>query len=206
LPRIKVCGVTIPEQAVQIAGLGVWAIGCILVPGSSRYISPARAREIVQVLPPHVLKVGVFRDEDSTHLDRLRSWCGFDLVQLHGKESPAYCRTLGKGLIKVFGVREGVGEIPYGDYSDVVDYFLFDSVRKGTSGGTGVSFPWERLPALATLGRPVIIAGGLNETNIQTCHNMLAPFAFDLNSGVEISPGNKEIGKVERILRLLSHE
>ncbi len=201
--RIKVCGITMSEQAVKLADLGVWAIGCIMVPGSPRYVSPALARKILMLLPPHILKVGVFQNEDPAYIIRVRKWCGFDLVQLHGNESPEYCRRLGRGLIKAFGIEKHFAELSLSGYKDVVDYFLFDTKKKGKSGGTGTCFPWEILPSLNTMDHPVIVAGGLNEKNIVKCQSMFSPFAFDLNSGVEVSPGHKDVGKVEKILHLL---
>lgn len=207
MPVVKVCGITGKDDAVSIARLGVWALGFVFVPESPRYVNPERVREIVASLGGRVLTVGVFQDTPLGEIQRIRSFCKLDLVQLHGEEDPSFCERLGGGVIKAFGVGEGA--LPEGveEYIPWVSYVLFDTAYRGKKGGTGVPFPWQLVaPFVTRLPRPVIISGGLTVENVPRLLQVMRPFALDVNSGVEKAPGKKDVERVRELLAIVQRK
>lgn len=204
MPVVKVCGITEEEDAFALASLGVWALGFIFVPESPRFVDPGRVRNTVRHLRGRTLTVGVFQNAGLAEVQRIRDFCQLDLVQLHGEEDPAFCERLGGGIIKSFGVGEGFSLQVVEDYIFRVSYVLFDTLREGKKGGTGTPFPWENIvPFLEKSACPVIVAGGLTVENIPLLLQVFSPFALDVNSGVEIAPGKKDIRRVEKLLAIL---
>ncbi|MDI3542754.1 MAG: phosphoribosylanthranilate isomerase [Candidatus Atribacteria bacterium] len=195
MPKVKVCGIKEKSDALLLSELPLWALGFILVEDSPRFIPPDKAKEIVRFLPSWIIKVGVFQNQSVEEVEKLRDFCDFDLVQLHGKESPAFCEKLGKGVIKTFSVGEDFDVAMVEEYLPVVDFLLFDSKK----GGSGLTFPWKKIKGI-NFPKPIIIGGGLREENVWQCLSLLRPFALDLNSGVEVYPGKKDGVKVKRIL------
>ena len=207
--RIKVCGMTDLKEAEGAVRAGVDALGFIFVKQSPRYIEPDKAREIVRSLPPFVDAVGVFVDEEASEVNEIVRYCGLTFAQLHGTESPRYCEEITCRVVKAFrvGAREVESETePYYDpYYGVVSGFLLDTYRKGVAGGTGECFDWQLLADNRPPG-PVVLAGGLTPENVAAAIQDVAPFAVDVNSGVESAPGRKDIGRlvqfVEEVRRL----
>lgn len=197
---VKVCGIQTEEDAQSLAQMGVWALGFILVEGSPRQVTPEKARCLVEKIRGKVLTVGVFRDMDWREVTQIVHFCGFDLVQLHGAESPSFCARFPGRVIKAFGVDEGFEENLVEAYRGVARYFLFDAVKGSQSGGTGTSFPWMRIQGLVKGEVPVIVAGGLGEENLAQLLSLFRPFGVDLNSKVEERPGKKDLAKIQRIL------
>ncbi len=196
--RIKVCGITDREQALAIAALGVDALGFIFVAASPRCVAAAQVRDIVAALPPFVSTVGVFMGHDPGLVNEIAHSCGLSMVQLHGKESPEYCRAMQLPVLKAFRVGpEALPELaPYGR---VAKGFLLDTYRPGQAGGTGATFDWELVGRLALPG-PLLLAGGLTPDNVGPAIRRLRPWAVDVNSGVELSPGRKDLALVERLI------
>lgn len=193
--RVKVCGIKEKSDVLLLSEFPLWALGFILVEDSPRFIPPEKTKEIISSLPSRIMKVGVFQNQSAEEVKKLRAFCGFDLIQLHGGEDPAFCENLGRGIIKAFSVGEEFDTREVEEYLPVVDFLLFDGKR----GGSGMTFPWEKIKGV-DFPRPVIIGGGLREENILQCISLLHPFAVDLNSGVEIYPGKKDPEKVRKIL------
>lgn len=207
MPVVKVCGITERDDAVALAHLGVWALGFIFVPESPRYVNPEKVREIVAYLGGNVLTVGVFQNTPLSEVRRIRDFCGLDLVQLHGDEDPSFCERLGRGVIKAFGVGEGVFPEGIEEYLPWVSYVLLDTVHQGKRGGTGIQFPWQlAAPLVARLPRPVIVAGGLTVENVPRLLRVMRPFALDVNSGVERAPGKKDVEKVKEFLAIVQRK
>lgn len=200
---VKVCGIQTEEDARNLAQMGVWALGFILVEGSPRRVSPDEARHLVEKIAGKVLTVGVFRDMDWREVTQIVRFCGFDLVQLHGAESPSFCAHFPGRVIKAFGVDEGFEEHLVEPYRGVARYFLFDAVKGNQSGGTGTSFPWRKIQKLVEGEVPVIVAGGLGEENLAQLLSLFHPFGIDLNSKVEEKPGKKDLVTIQRILAWL---
>jgi phosphoribosylanthranilate isomerase len=193
--RIKVCGMREVAEVAAVVEAGVDAIGMIFVEQSPRYVAPERAREIVASLPPFVDAVGVFLDQDVATVNEIVRSCGLTKVQLHGAESPAYCAEINCRVIKVFRVRPTLSTEDLAPYAGVVSGFLFDTFHEKIAGGTGDTFDWHLLEKLSP-PRPIILAGGLTPENVGEAIRQAHPFAVDLNSGVEISPGRKDLAKV----------
>jgi len=197
--RIKVCGVTDPGQAVQIAGLGVHAVGLVFAK-SPRRVDFETGRRIVAVLPPMIQAVGVFVNEAPDRIREAVAYCGLDLVQLHGEEPPEMCRSLGPRVMKAWRIRELAdvdGLLPYQDW---VRGFLLDAWSPGVHGGTGETFDWSiAVEAKRRLSRPIILAGGLNPANVREAVARVAPWGVDVSSGVEVCPGVKDLWAVKQL-------
>ena len=194
--RVKICGITNLEDALLAADLGAQALGFIFYSKSPRSIKPEAARDIISSLPPLVLSIGVFVDEEAGVVREVAQTVGLDWVQLHGKESPDYCRTLGRRVIKGFRVQDESSLAVLPDYRDAVQALLLDTYRPGTPGGTGETFDWE----LARRGQdygPVILAGGLTAANVGQAIAIAQPAAVDVASGVEAAPGRKDPERLE---------
>jgi len=210
--RVKICGITNLEQGEAIAHLGATALGFILVPNSPRYIAPEQLVTIIPYLPATVESIGVFVDTDIAEVVQIVAKTGLKAVQIHGQESPSYCQELRHQLskdlsrveiIKALRIRNREDLENIANYETVVDTFLLDAYHPQLLGGTGHTLDWSML-ADFTPRRPWFLAGGLNPENISIALRNLKPDGIDLSSGVEISPGNKDLSKVEKLFTQLS--
>ena len=195
--RIKICGITNLEDALLAAGLGADALGFIFYPQSPRKVAPDMARAIIAQLPPFVTTVGVFVDEDAATVRDLAARVGLDWLQLHGQESPEYCRSLGRRVIKGFRIRDEKSLEDLAAYRGAAQALLLDTYKQGQTGGTGETFDW-RLAKEARQFGPIILAGGLNPDNVARAIEMAQPQAVDVGSGVETAPGKKDPEKLKR--------
>jgi phosphoribosylanthranilate isomerase len=197
---VKICGITREADAELAAGLGANALGFIFWPGSPRYISVEKAKVIVTNVPPHVLKVGVFVDEPIEEVARIVNDVGLDVAQLHGHESPEYCRQVGRTVIKAVGMTDN-GSVTVGDFDpDVV--LLVDAHDPARFGGTGRTVNWDVAREIAATRR-TILAGGLNATNIKLAVRSVRPFGVDVSSGVESAPGVKDPHRLRTLFEAL---
>ncbi len=195
--RVKVCGITNLDDALAAVQAGADALGFIFAP-SPRRVTPQTARRIIAALPPLVQTVGVFVNQSLERVRRLRSWCGLHWVQLHGDESPDYARRLGRGVIKTLAV----GRTPPQDWERFAGTaLLLDTWTPQARGGSGQSFDW-RLAAPLARCRPVILAGGLDPDNLPRAVAAVRPYAVDVCSGVEQSPGRKDHAKLREFIAL----
>jgi len=188
--RVKVCGITNYEDACLCVGLGADALGFIFAE-SPRRISQEKARSIIRMLPPFIKVVGVFVNENIATIRETIKFCGLDLVQLHGQESPGECLELMPYSIKAFRLKEksSLENIPL--YAKKVRAILFDTYSKGKMGGTGKTFDWSLAIEGSRAGMPVILSGGLAPFNVKEAFTAVRPYALDVNSGVEEYPGKK---------------
>jgi phosphoribosylanthranilate isomerase len=193
--RIKICGITNLEDALLAAALGAQALGFIFHPPSPRKVPPEAAREIIRQLPPLVLSVGVFVDEEAATVKDLAARLGLDWVQLHGAESPEYCRSLGRRVIKGFRIRDEDSLQVLPAYQGAVQAFLLDTYKPGQTGGTGETFDWHLARQARQYG-PVVLAGGLTPENVAQAIEVAQPQAVDVASGVEAAPGKKDPEKL----------
>lgn len=189
------CGTTRREDAHAAIAFGVDALGFIFVRKSPRYIEPDNAAGIIAELPPFVARVGVFVDCDIEQVKAAVIAAGLTQVQLHGNESPDYCREMKSwnrslGICKAFLIGENPRFYDFGAYQAHIDCVLFDTYVKGMDGGTGRVFDWTGISHLR-IDKPVILAGGLNPDNVSEAIKTAAPYAIDINSGVEDQPGIK---------------
>ncbi len=192
--RIKICGITRPEDALTAATLGADAIGLIFYHDSPRLVTIEQAQAIVAALPPFVNAVGVFVDAGNDEIRTICEQVPLDLIQFHGDETPDQCRGPGVPYIKVIRVREGLDITGYaGRYPDARG-FLLDTYQEGIPGGTGNRFDWSFVPA--DLKRPIILAGGLTVDNVAGAIDTLRPYGVDVSGGVEASSGIKDPDKM----------
>ncbi len=202
--KVKICGITNINDAKKAVELGAWAVGFIFVPDTPRYITPEKAKNIIQILPDNVLKFGVFMDSSTNDVINIAKYTGLSTIQLHGKESVEYCKQIKENnkfsLVKVFRVKDNQNVEQISLYKDVADFILLDSYTKGQVGGTGKTFNWELALESKKFGLPIILAGGLNPNNINNAYNQVKPYAFDVSSGVEKTKGLKDHNKLESIL------
>lgn len=195
--RIKICGITNIEDAIFVAEAGADALGFVFVQSSPRYITPAEAAKIIKKLPPYVTAVGVFADAPWEEAALAADQAGVQVLQLHGDESPDYCRLFQYKVVKAFRMKGP--EVLNNLYKYEVDAFLLDTYVKGIKGGTGLTFQWEWVEPARDYGR-FIIAGGLTPQNVGEVVARLRPYGVDVASGVEKQPGVKNHQLVTRFI------
>ncbi len=202
--KVKVCGITTREDALAAVGEGADALGFNFYPPSPRCIDPESARAIISLLPPFVVTVGLFVNvPDPREVEKIARAASVAALQLHGDETPEYCADLsGWPLIKALHV--GPGSIPEGFERYPVSAFLLDTLDENLFGGTGRTFDWG-IAAQIHRVRPVILAGGLKPQNVAQAIRTVRPYAVDVCSGVERSPGKKDPAKLHAFMREVSH-
>lgn len=189
--KVKVCGITNYQDAMMAVELGVDALGFNFYPRSPRYIEPEEARSIIRKLPPFVVPVGIFANEPTPdelmrRANLARVWC----IQLHGDESPEFCRQLSRWpVIKAFRIGPEFDPSLLDAYQ--VSAFLLDAYQEGELGGTGKAIDWDLALRIKRYGR-IILAGGLNSSNVAAAIRKVRPYAVDVCSGVEREPGKKD--------------
>lgn len=206
-PRIKICGTTRKEDALFAAGAGADALGFIFYHKSPRCVALGTAKTIISSLPLFIDRVGVFVNAPKNKIIEAAS-IGLSAIQLHGNESPDYCRELKErllccSLIKAFRVGSGSCAADFSSYNSVVDGFLLDTYVKGARGGTGEVFDWSVIETLH-LQRPILLAGGLDPDNIEQAIRATGSYCYDVNSGVESGPGIKDHGKIEQLMSVVN--
>ena len=200
--QIKICGITNTEDALCAASNGAVAVGFIFYAPSLRYIQPQKARVIIDDLPRDLVKIGVFVNETAEEVARIFDYCNLDMIQLHGDESPDYCRHFpASHIIKAMELRNEE-DVRIAALYDVAA-ILVDSRHAGLYGGTGKTSNWDLAKRIA---RPLILSGGLNESNVSEALHKVKPAALDINSGVESAPGKKDPAKIARIMRIIKDE
>ena len=207
--RVKICGITQIKQGQEIAVLGANSIGFICVERSSRYITPDKIKAIAEVLPAQTDKVGVFADHSLAEITRVVDEANLTSVQLHGKESPDFCDRLRSEIapdieiIKAFRIKTADSLKETAQYSSCVDTLLLDAYHPQMLGGTGETIDWQDLkdfkPSL-----PWMLAGGLTPDNVAEALTRLQPDGIDLSSGVERSPGDKDLNKVAQLFEAIA--
>lgn len=197
--EIKICGITNPGNALFAAACGVDALGFIFYAKSPRFIPPEKAQEIIAALPREVIKIGVFVNHDYEEIERIRACCSLDMIQLHGDESPEFCRRFPPSIvIRAFSPRTEEDLLMLENYPPTA-VMLVDARAPGLYGGTGLKSDWN-LARLVMKTHPLILAGGLDMTNIGEAIEYVSPGAVDINSGVELAPGKKDHEKIRAII------
>ena len=199
--KIKVCGITSIEEALALYKEGVNYIGFIFYPASKRYVlNSLTLEQIKSIQMPGVLKVGVFVNEPMDEVISTATAAGLDMVQLHGDETPNYCKEMANHypVIKAFRVSE-TDDVAYkiSEFMEEVDYLLFDTASS-VYGGSGISFDWTKL-ANATKQKPYFLSGGIGPNDISKITSFVKSdeagncFAVDVNSKFETASGQKNI-------------
>ena len=193
---IKICGITNLEDALYAVEAGANALGFNFYGPSVRYIEPQKARLIVNELPPNVMSVGVFVNEDSPSAVRaIAREVGLNGVQLHGDESPEYCEQLNDFyVIKALAVGK---EFEVANVSEFkVPAIMLDASHKKLRGGTGETIDWTIARKVNEGGVQLFLAGGLSPENIRDAIVTVRPYAVDACSGLEKEPGIKDLERV----------
>ena len=192
--KVKICGLTNLADAEAAAAAGADLLGFIFAGDSPRRLSVAAAAAIARLLPAHVLKVGVFVNPSADLVWQALNQCGLGLLQFHGEEAPAFCTQFGVMSMKAFRVRDKQSLVALKDYP--TDAWMLDTYGEKQAGGTGQTFNWDLAVAAKEFGKPIFLAGGLTPANVGDAVRRVNPFAVDVSSGVEISPGQKDHAKV----------
>jgi phosphoribosylanthranilate isomerase len=197
MTKVKICGITNLDDALAAVEFGADALGFNFVPNTPRYIEPPQAAEISAQLPPFVTIVGVFVDAAIEDIKLIAAQCKLDVLQLHGKEPPDFCRQFNRRVIKAFRIKHQDSLTVLPRYT--VSAYLLDTYVKGAMGGTGVTFDWK-LAADAKRYGLVLLAGGLNPENVASAIQAVHPYGVDVSSGVEAEPGKKDHGKLKHFI------
>ena len=196
---VKICGVTNLPDALAAVEAGAGALGFNFYARSPRYVEPAAARRIIAHLPPGVLTVGVFVNEDEpAHVAHRAAAAGVAAVQLHGDESPTYCAALTLPVIKA--LRVGPDFVPEQAMHYGAHAILLDAHSPQAFGGTGRVFDWSHARRTRELVPRLFLAGGLTPENVGAAIAAVEPFAVDVCSGIEAAPGRKDLDKLRAFL------
>ena len=192
--RIKICGLTRPEDAMAAVAAGADALGVVFAP-SPRQVSVEQAARVLADVPPPVARVGVFVDAEPGFVQRAVEACGLTAVQFSGHESPQACDDVSVSVIKALGVGTGFGLDDAKPFRGHAAALLLDTLVAGKAGGTSQVFDWQAIGGLPEWAS-FFVAGGLRPDNVGACIRALWPFAVDVSSGVESSPGIKDHDKI----------
>ena len=195
--KVKVCGMTSLKDAMAAVEEGADAIGFIFYKKSPRSVTMKLVREIVLELPPFIDTVGVFVDETAEQINKIADYCNLDIIQLHGDESPIFCKKIRRKVIKAFRIKDMQSVKKLSSFQ--VSGFLLDTFSENLHGGTGKVFDWNLALPAKKFG-PVIMAGGLTPNNVQQAVRQIRPYGVDVCSGVESEPGIKDHKKVRAFL------
>ena len=199
MTKVKICGFTEAENARQAAIAGVDAIGLVFYDKSPRNVDILRAQEIIEALPPFVNRVGLFVNANPSFVDEVLCEVPLDTLQFHGDESLLDCSQYQMPFIKSLRVKPETNVLQVADEFSSASAILLDSFNPLAYGGTGEAFDWSL--ACVDISLPIILAGGLNETNVSAAISQVKPYAVDASSGVESAPGVKDIDKIVAFIR-----
>ncbi len=192
--RIKICGITRPEDGLTVAKAGADAIGLVFYPKSPRAVTIEQAQAICAVLPPFITVVALFVDAEHFEVKDVLAAVPVDLLQFHGSETPAQCQAFNRPYIKAIRMKDDADLADAASQYAVAKGLLVDTFNPDEAGGTGEVFDWDRVPD--GLDTPIILAGGLEPANVAAAIKQVNPYAVDVSSGVEMSKGIKDAEKI----------
>lgn len=195
--RIKICGITRPEDARTAVELGADALGLVFYAPSPRCVSVEQAWEIARVVPPFVTLVGLFVNETKLTVRRVMEAVPIQLLQFHGDEEESFCRSFHAPYIKAARVRPGLDLVKYAESYPSAQGLLLDAYVEGYGGG-GKAFDWSLIPPRLPL--PLILSGGLDAGNVAEAVHAVRPWAVDVSSGVESARGIKDVQKITEFI------
>lgn len=194
--RIKICGITELADALQIADLGGDAIGLNFHPNSPRAVELATAVRIRQAMPPFMTVVALLMDEETDWIEQVVEEVKPDCLQFHGQESADFCAQWSRPYIKAIPMASVTDAKAYAEQYRSAQGFLFDSNVAGCQGGSGDTFDWLKIPSAFDF--PLVLAGGLNPSNVSVAVTQVNPWAVDVSSGVEKSRGIKDADLIDQ--------
>lgn len=205
---VKICGLTAPDTLRAAVEAGARYVGFVFFPKSPRHLEPAAARDLASQVPVGVAKVALTVDATDAELDRLLETVPLDMLQLHGRESPARVSEIrsryGLPVMKAIGVADAADLAAIDLYSDVADQLLIDAKPPKTAdlpGGNGLAFDWRLLAGRKYWRRPWMLAGGLTPDNVAEAVRMTGARQVDVSSGVESAPGVKDPALIDAFIR-----
>lgn len=200
--KVKICGLTNLDDALAAAEAGADAVGFVLYRKSPRYVELGTVRAIVRALPPLVLPVGVFVNENVETVRDTIDACGLALAQLHGDESSSYCELLGRPVLMALRAKDRISALAVAEYQGRagVRGFVLDACSSQAYGGTGLLADWNLAAELAKTC-PILLAGGLTPENVADAIRTVRPYGVDVSSGVETSPGKKDHGRLRAFVQ-----
>lgn len=201
--RVKICGITRPEDGLAAARAGADAIGLVFYASSPRAVGIATAQAIVAALPPFVTVVALFVDPAAAEVETVLQHVAVDVLQFHGNEAPEFCARFARPYLKALRMREGIDLAAEAKRYASAQGLLLDTYKEGVAGGTGESFDWGRVPRDLTL--PIILAGGLTPMNVAAAIQQARPYAIDVSGGVEAAKGIKDAAKMAALMGEVKH-
>lgn len=196
--RIKICGITNLQDAKVVIDEGVDAIGLVFCENSPRYINISRAKEIVENTTPFVNCVGLFVDAEKEYINNVLKEVALDTLQFHGQESEQACALYNKPYIKAIRMNENINLSEEAEKYFSAHALLLDTYIEGLPGGTGIVFDWDLIPK--DIAKPIILAGGLNASNVKDAIKKISPYAVDVSGGVEVEKGKKDPSKIKEFI------
>lgn len=196
--RIKICGITNLQDAKVAIDEGVDAIGLVFCENSPRYINISRAKEIVENTTPFVNCVGLFVDAEKEYINNVLKEVALDTLQFHGQESEQACALYNKPYIKAIRMNENINLSEEAEKYFSAHALLLDTYIEGLPGGTGIVFDWDLIPK--DIAKPIILAGGLNASNVKDAIKKISPYAVDVSGGVEVEKGKKDPSKIKEFI------
>ena len=197
--RVKICGITRIEDALTAVDHGADAIGLVFYGPSPRNVSINQAVKIANRIPAFVSVVGLFVNAEPSFINEVTSKVKLDILQFHGDESPEQCARYKFPFIKAIRVKADTNLVQYEKDFSEAKALLLDAYIDGAVGGTGQVFDWNLIPK--QLIKPIILAGGLNVTNVAHAIQKVSPYAVDVSGGVEASKGIKDAEKIAAFMR-----
>jgi phosphoribosylanthranilate isomerase len=201
--RVKICGITRVEDALEAAEQGADAIGLVFYAPSPRNVSIEVACAIVAALPPFVSVVGLFVNAPKANIDEVLAEVRLNVLQFHGDETPVDCMQFNLPFLKAIRVNADTNLLQYEKEFKHAQALLLDAYSDATYGGTGLTFDWNLIPA--ELSKSIILAGGLNADNVGQAIKQVKPYAVDVSGGVELSKGIKDADKIAAFMQGVSN-
>jgi phosphoribosylanthranilate isomerase len=202
--RVKICGITRVEDARAAAALGADAIGLIFYRPSPRYVTPERAREIVEATPAFVTTVAVFVNPTREEVETVIRETGVAMLQFHGDESPEFSSGFSRPYVKAARIRPELDLLKYLSPHSAARAWMLDTFHGDLWGGTGGAFDWGLVPKDAV--KPIILSGGLTADNVANAVKRVRPYAVDVSTGVEASKGIKDAAKIAAFIGAVKRE
>ena len=199
MTRVKMCGITRPQDGLAAAAAGADAIGLVFYAKSPRNVALDLAAAIARALPPFVSSVALFVNPTTAEVDAVLQKVRPDVLQFHGEETPEFCRSFGVPYLKAARVRPDSDLLQFAASFADAQGFLLDAWSEAGHGGTGERFDWNLIPA--NLPKPLILAGGLTPENVRLAIETVHPWAVDVSSGVEQSKGIKDAARIVAFMK-----
>jgi phosphoribosylanthranilate isomerase len=198
-PRIKICGLTRRDDLLAAVQAGADAIGLVFYAPSARCVDLQTAAALARAVPPLISVVGLFVNADAAQVRETLAAVPLHLLQFHGDEDERYCRQFDRPYLKAARVKPGLDLVQYAASFPTAQAIVLDAFVDGYGGG-GKVFDWSLIPPRQTMGKPIVLSGGLDAGNVGEAIARVQPAAVDVSSGVESAPGIKDAEKIRAFI------